>query len=102
LNSTSNGVNPAPTAWFYADSLIAWVSWKSVYPDRRAAQAEALDAFEASFIRLRQERNRLMTENILEKLFEHNNWANLHLIQACSALSDDLPFLMSEGVQLCE
>ena len=29
-----------------------------------------------------------MTENFLEKLFEHNNWANLQIIQACSALSD--------------
>ena len=29
-----------------------------------------------------------MTENILVKLFEHNNWANLRIIQACSALSD--------------
>jgi uncharacterized damage-inducible protein DinB len=30
-----------------------------------------------------------MTEYILEKLFEHNNWANLQIIQACSALSDE-------------
>src|SRR3990172_9488551 len=30
-----------------------------------------------------------MTENFLEKLFEHNNWANLRIIQACSALSDE-------------
>ncbi len=30
-----------------------------------------------------------MTENILVKLFEHNNWANLQLIQVCSALSDE-------------
>lgn len=30
-----------------------------------------------------------MTENILVKLFEHNNWANLQIIQACSALSDE-------------
>ena len=30
-----------------------------------------------------------MTENFLEKLFEHNNWANLCIIQACSALSDE-------------
>ena len=30
-----------------------------------------------------------MTENILEKLIEHNNWANLRIIQACSALSDE-------------
>lgn len=30
----------------------------------------------------------MMTENILAKLFEHNNWANLRIIQACSVLSD--------------
>ncbi len=30
-----------------------------------------------------------MTENILGKLFEHNNWANLRIIQTCSALSDE-------------
>ena len=30
-----------------------------------------------------------MTENILVKLFEHNNWANMKIIQACSALSDE-------------
>src|SRR6266516_3699867 len=30
-----------------------------------------------------------MTENIFVKLFEHNNWANLQIIQACSALSDE-------------
>jgi uncharacterized damage-inducible protein DinB len=30
-----------------------------------------------------------MAENILVKLFEHNNWANLKIIQACSALSDE-------------
>ena len=30
-----------------------------------------------------------MTENILVKLFEHNNWANTQIIQACSALSDE-------------
>jgi len=30
-----------------------------------------------------------MTGNILGKLFEHNNWANLKIIQACSALSDE-------------
>lgn len=30
-----------------------------------------------------------MNENILTKLFEHNNWANLQIIQACSALSDE-------------
>ena len=29
-----------------------------------------------------------MTENFLVKLFEHNNWANLQIIQACSSLSD--------------
>jgi uncharacterized damage-inducible protein DinB len=30
----------------------------------------------------------MMTENILAKLFEHNNWANLQIVQACSVLSD--------------
>jgi uncharacterized damage-inducible protein DinB len=30
-----------------------------------------------------------MTEQSLEKLFEHNNWANLQIIHACSALSDE-------------
>jgi len=30
-----------------------------------------------------------MTENFLGKLFEHNNWANLQIIQACSTLSDE-------------
>jgi len=30
-----------------------------------------------------------MIENILEKIFEHNNWANLRIIQACAALSDE-------------
>jgi uncharacterized damage-inducible protein DinB len=30
-----------------------------------------------------------MAENFLVKLFEHNNWANLQMIQACSALSDE-------------
>jgi uncharacterized damage-inducible protein DinB len=39
--------------------------------------------------KLRQERSLLMTENILGKLFEHNNWANLTIIQACSALGDE-------------
>mgnify|MGYP001150380155 CR=1 FL=1 len=29
-----------------------------------------------------------MAANFLVKLFEHNNWANLQIIQACSALSD--------------
>ena len=29
-----------------------------------------------------------MTEEFLVKLFEHNNWANQMIIQACSALSD--------------
>jgi uncharacterized damage-inducible protein DinB len=48
-----------------------------------------LYGFEASFIRLRQERSRLMTEHMLVKLFEHNNWANMEIIRACSALSDE-------------
>ena len=30
-----------------------------------------------------------MTENILAKLFEHNNWANRQIIRACSGLGDD-------------
>lgn len=30
-----------------------------------------------------------MTENILVRVFEHNNWANLQMIQACSALTDE-------------
>jgi uncharacterized damage-inducible protein DinB len=30
-----------------------------------------------------------MTESILVKLFEHNHWANLQMIQACSVLSDE-------------
>jgi uncharacterized damage-inducible protein DinB len=30
-----------------------------------------------------------MTENILGKLFEHNIWANVQIIQACSALTDE-------------
>ena len=30
-----------------------------------------------------------MTENFLEKLFEHNNWANLRIIEVCSALSNE-------------
>jgi uncharacterized damage-inducible protein DinB len=30
-----------------------------------------------------------MTENSLVKLFEHNNWANMQIIRACYALSDE-------------
>jgi len=30
-----------------------------------------------------------MTENFLEKLFEHNNWANLRILDACAALNDE-------------
>lgn len=30
-----------------------------------------------------------MTENILVRIFEHNNWANLQMIQTCSTLSDE-------------
>jgi uncharacterized damage-inducible protein DinB len=30
-----------------------------------------------------------MTENFLVKIFEHNNWANQKIIEACSALSDE-------------
>ena len=32
-----------------------------------------------------------MTENYLVKLLEHNNWANIQIIQACSVLSDEQP-----------
>jgi uncharacterized damage-inducible protein DinB len=31
----------------------------------------------------------LMDENILTRLFEHNNWANLQLIQTCATLTDE-------------
>lgn len=30
-----------------------------------------------------------MNEKILTRLFEHNNWANLQIIQACSTLDED-------------
>ena len=30
-----------------------------------------------------------MTEHTLLRLFDHNNWANLQIIRACSALSDE-------------
>ena len=30
-----------------------------------------------------------MTETFLVKLFEHNNWANQKIIEACYALSDE-------------
>lgn len=30
-----------------------------------------------------------MTINILAKLFEHNHWANLQILQACAGLSDE-------------
>ena len=30
-----------------------------------------------------------MSENFLVKLFEHNHWANLQIIQACASLSDE-------------
>jgi len=30
-----------------------------------------------------------MTETVLVKVFEHNNWANSQIIQVCSALSDE-------------
>jgi uncharacterized damage-inducible protein DinB len=30
-----------------------------------------------------------MNENFLVKLFEHNNWANFQIIQACSGLTDE-------------
>ncbi len=34
------------------------------------------------------ERSPILVENILVKLFEHNHWSNLQIIQACAALSD--------------
>ena len=30
-----------------------------------------------------------MTQNFLIKLFEHNNWANLKIIEACATLTDE-------------
>lgn len=30
-----------------------------------------------------------MTKNVLVKLFEHNNWANSQIIQACATLNDE-------------
>ena len=30
-----------------------------------------------------------MSENILVRLFEHNNWANLKIIEVCSTLTDE-------------
>jgi uncharacterized damage-inducible protein DinB len=30
-----------------------------------------------------------MTVSVLTKLFEHNNWANMQIIQACYALNDE-------------
>jgi uncharacterized damage-inducible protein DinB len=30
-----------------------------------------------------------MAESLIEKIFEHNNWANHRLIEACSGLSDE-------------
>jgi uncharacterized damage-inducible protein DinB len=30
-----------------------------------------------------------MTESFIVKLFEHNNWANQRILQACDALSDE-------------
>jgi uncharacterized damage-inducible protein DinB len=29
-----------------------------------------------------------MSDHLLEKLFEHNNWANLQIVRACAALTD--------------
>jgi uncharacterized damage-inducible protein DinB len=31
----------------------------------------------------------MMVENVLERLFTHNHWANLEIIKICSALSDE-------------
>jgi uncharacterized damage-inducible protein DinB len=44
---------------------------------------------ESTLIWLRQKRSFVMNENFLVTLFEHNNWANLQIIQACSTLSDE-------------
>lgn len=30
-----------------------------------------------------------MTGSFLVKLFEHNNWANMQILQACSGLNDE-------------
>ena len=30
-----------------------------------------------------------MNENFLVKIFEHNNWANIRIIEACSSLNDE-------------
>jgi uncharacterized damage-inducible protein DinB len=34
-------------------------------------------------------KERVMIDGFLEKLFEHNNWANLQIIKACAALTDE-------------
>ena len=49
---------------------------------------QTLYRFAASLIRLCQERSRLMAEQFLVKVVEHNNWTNSQIIQACPALSD--------------
>lgn len=42
-----------------------------------------------------------MTENILARLFEHNNWANQKIVETCAALTDEqfdaLPQSATEG-----
>ena len=30
-----------------------------------------------------------MSENVLAKIYEHNNWANLEVVRACSTLADE-------------
>ena len=30
-----------------------------------------------------------MTENVLARVFEHNNWANLKIVEACAILTDE-------------
>jgi uncharacterized damage-inducible protein DinB len=30
-----------------------------------------------------------MSRNFLSKIFEHNNWANQKIIEACTALTDE-------------
>ena len=30
-----------------------------------------------------------MDQNYIQRLFEHNNWANLHILEVCSTLADE-------------
>ena len=71
----------------FSASLIARFSfakdirWKTLLFD-------VIKIFEILFLEL--ERSLKMAASILEKYFEQNTWANLQIIQACSALSDEL------------